>query len=207
MFVHYTVYQALQNDLQRLEKKKMNELCSNWKDSDLIFTCCQTLEPCVMAILPKFSLLARASGNEIFINTWKKHLNVALQSTLTSTRSLTQEDVCTMVWMPTVEFCQCFVTELKNKTMLLSRIEEIFGGDCEVADIETYSVSLVKALSSCFPEQVSPNTNWIKPVCKQIEHFHLSLKCTKCAKAILQVQSHLELTGDFRLIKDLANQV
>ena len=194
----------MQADLQGLSNRRMKELCSNWKDditsTCLIFTCYKALEPCVQDILPKFSQLA---NSKIFLCTWKKQLDAAIEAMPTGSCTLLQEVVYRQVWGRTVSFCQELICALKSNTMLLSQIEEVF----KLIEIKSSITSLVRALSSCFPLQVPPDTDWIRPVCSQIKHFRLSLKCTECAQAILQLRDCLELTGDFSIIEIVAEQV
>ena len=197
----------MQKDIEMSSHTQMKELCSNWGDltGEVHVICCPSVQPCVKNILPSFSLLAKSNNNGIFRHTWKKQMNATLQHVDAGLCELTQEKMCDYVWEPTVIFCKKFIEELKQKTILISRVEEVFG-ECQLPDIKSSTESLVETLSLCFPD-VTSDTDWIESVCTQIKHFRLSLNCTECAQAILQLRDCLKLTGDFRLIRHLAIQV
>ena len=192
----------------------MSDLCSNWNDvtssADLHFTCCPTVQPCTQSILTPFYHLAEKS--EIFRRMWKNKLSHSL------TPHFTQKDIVEHVWIPTVTDCLTLISKLRSGRILLSEVKKVFrqqkiGQGCH---------SLVDALSSCFSakdflytlslEAVTESSefsdkSWINTVCRQYEHYNLSLKCMECARALLGLQDKLGLKGDFSRIQVLGDKV
>ena len=194
--------------------KTMNELCSNWNNvtssADLQFTCCPTVQPCTQAILTSFYRLADKS--ETFRSMWKSKLSNSL------TPHFTQVDIVELVWIPTVIDCLTLISNLRSGRILLSEVKKVFRQQ----KIEQSCHSLVDSLSSCFSVRDFSNTfsletvtessefsdrSWIDTVCRQCEHYNLSLKCIECARALLGLRDKLGLKGDFSCIQVLGDKV
>ena len=195
----------------------MVELCSNWNEktasADLKFTCCPTVESCTLSILTPFHTLAKES--EIFRNKWKKKLSDLLD---TCVGAFTQEQIVELVWKPTVIDCWTLIDRLQDGDIMLKEVNELFfkqnmRQSCRSlvnslppfysVDISSDGV-LVESLEN---SSASSNETWIDTVCKQVEHYNVSLKCIKCAKALLSLRDNLELKGDFSSIQVLGAEV
>ena len=214
---HNIGYEALQEELQKASIKPMVELCSNWNDktasADLKFTCCLTVEPCTQSILMSFYTLAKNS--EIFRRKWKNKLSGSLD---TCVGGFIQKQIVELVWKPTVADCWTLIGKLKDGVILLSEVNEVFGKQ----NMRQSCHSLVESLPSFYSEDILPdgvlveslenssmcsNETWIDTVCKQVEHYNVSLKCIKCAKALLTLRDNLKLKGDFSSIQVLGDEV
>ena len=193
----------------------MAGLCLNWNDktarADLKFMCCPTVEFCTQCILTPFYTLAKRS--EIFRSMWKNKL-----SGLPNYCVVTQEQIVELVWKATVADCWTLIGRLKDGKILLSEVNEVFRDQ----NIRQSCHSLVDSLPSFCSVDISSNwtlvetlekpstglnETWINTVCKQVEHYKVSLKCLNCAKALLNLRDKLKLKGDFSCIQVLGDEV
>ena len=216
--LYYIGYEKLQEELQQASIKPMVVLCSNWNDetasTDLKFKCCPTCT-LSLSILTSFQTLAKES--EIFRNKWKKKLSGSLDACV---GDFTQKQIVELVWKPTVIDCWRLIARLQDGDIMLKEVNELF---CE-QNMQQTCRSLVDSLPPFHSVDISSdevlveslnfensstcsNETWIDTVCKQVKHYNVSLKCIKCAKALLSLRDNLDLKGDFSSIQVLGAEV
>ena len=229
-------YKSLEEELHNVSRKPMKELYFHWNDSqdcDLGYKCCPTIQPCTLAILGSFYVLAITGKTEIFRYVWKENM-----SSLMSRHNycaFTQEDIVKFVWKPTFEYYVKLITRLRGG-ITLSEVEQIFCNDETLTDLQSRckSVSKSSSVSYSVPEHlifkfctydccttqeiqqhfinttsrtiVSSDLEWIATVYKRIQHYRLSLEC---AQAVLTLcdKDHLNLTRIFYSIHGFIEKV
>ena len=108
------------------------------------------------------------------------------------------------VWQSTVLQCEFFLSSLRNGTMKTTVVEERFRGKGDVS-IQEEITELFHGLNKCIKRNDSDS--WIEKVVKRIL-IHRSLQqYSETAKSFLLLKECLNLTGVFREVELLSNEV
>ena len=121
-------------------------------------------------------------------------------------KTLNCEEVVSLVWTPVfTRFCQ-FLDCLKDGSVLLTTVDELlkeYSGDRK--KMETEFKMLEKGISEC-RGQLTDNT-WIASCVPRMLEYKSLHQIADTAEIFLDLKNVLCLTGDFKVVEDLAVQV
>ena len=116
---------------------------------------------------------------------------------------LSFSDVINLIWIPTIDHCQSTLKKLKTWEMKLVDIDEEFKGDYSsegalLSDLQSISqVVGIEGVDAESLEKISTRMWQYWEVCSYYEP----------AKALISVKDRLKLTGDFRIVEKVADEM
>ena len=145
-----------------------------------------------------FHVLTVEHGTDLFLKFWRERIE--------EKRKYGRDLVVLIeqVWQSTIQHCESVLLSLHNGTMKTTVIEELFREKDDIC-IQQEITKLFHGFNKC--RQKSDNDSWIEKVVKRIV-IHRSLQqYSETAKHFLLLKECLNLTGEFREVKLLSDQV
>ena len=178
----------------------INTLCKRDRGNRITFIALKTASP-LNVITNDYDIMSRRYPTRLFIEMWNAHMRTAVKSQ----PQLSIQSIKTDIWDPCFQECQTLLNSLRDRTILLSRVDHYFQG---VQDIKTQLCALHAGVRLCAPEQ--NNKKDIPHICSAVDHIekYWSLcRLAIAAEIVMDLKEKLVLTGDFSLIESLAEEV
>ena len=177
----------------------INTLCKRNDDNEVCFIALKAASPLNM-IITKFDIMNRLNSTGLFIRMWNARMKNAK-----SQSELSIQSIKTDIWDPCFQECQTLLNSLRDKTILLSRVDHYFKG---VENIKAQLRTLHAGVHLCAPEQASKkDVSDIYSAVDRIEKYWSLCRLATAAETVMDLKEKLVLTGDFSLIETLAMQV
>ena len=143
-------------------------------------------------------MLSVEHSSDLFMKFWQERIEKKTQR-----RELAV--LVEQVWLSTFEHCDKVISSLQRETMKTTEVEELFKEKKEDTHIQQEITQLYHGFNKC--RKRNGNDLWIERVVKRIL-IHRSLqKYSEAAKSFLHLATCLNLTGEFREVKLLSDQV
>lgn len=182
-------------------EKSINTLCI--KNGDKFkFNCFRSAAP-LEEIKIKFDVMFQQYPTEIFGRIWDAHTRKALKS------EIRIEDIKTQIWNPAYEECLNLLESVHDKTIELNRVDHYFKSLRDQRKREKELTQLHLAVTQCVsgrrtkPSQVS----WVSKAVSIMEKYWSLHSLADAANIVMTLKDEFSLTGDFKLIKRLSEQV
>ena len=114
------------------------------------------------------------------------------------------EDIKTLIWDKTFGECTHLLDTLHDRSIQLTEVDHYF---MSIQDMKWELQSLIFGVQKCINPSRPCSLHWIDDVIQHIRHYWTSLTLSKAAAVVIILKTKLCLTGDFRAIETLANQV
>ena len=179
----------------------IRELCSTDYGQVCIvhgFSDAKPLEPC----LKQFWFMTQESKCDIFI----KFLSERLADLVRDNCTLSMYGVMPEVWAPVFAQCEQVLEQLMDFSIPLPMVDVLFRGKDN--DLIGHNIKqLQKGVEWCRSRRDVNDFRWIKRVIDRMNQFWKLLGCNDAAQAFLKIRYQLKLTGDFKLVENVALQV
>ena len=184
-----------------VDKCPIRELCSTEDGQVCIvhgFSDAEPLEPC----LKQFWFMTQEPKCGIFI----KFLNERLAALVRDKCTLSMNDVLPEVWTPVFAQCEQVLEQLMDFSIPLPMVDDLFRG--KKNDLIGHNIKqLQKGVEKCWSRRDVKDFGWIERVIYRINQFWKLSGYTDAAQAFLNIRDRLELTGDFKVVENVALQV
>lgn len=192
-----------------------SEIDSNHKSSP-INSLCQCVEkgPVFLSLQSALPLdgittnfnIMRTSQSDLFQSILGKYMKNAAASVKRKEREkLTIEDIKTVIWDPTFTECVSLLNSLSDKSILLVNVDFYFKSIQQ--NMEWQLRILNAGIDKCDSSQTPSHTKWIDDAVQHIKDYWSLLTLSKAARVVITLKNKLGLTGDFKAIETLADQV
>ena len=162
------------------------------------FSDAEPLEP----FLKQFWFMTQESKCDIFI----KFLNERLAALVKDKCTLSMNDVMPKVWTPVFAWCEQVLEQLMDFSIPLLMVNDLFHGK-DNGLIGRNIKQLQKGVEWCRSRRDVKDFGWIERVIDRMNQFWKLSGYTDAAQAFLKIRNKLELTGDFKLVENVALQV
>ena len=186
-----------------VEKCPIRELCSTDDGQVCIvhgFSDAEPLESC----LKQFWFMTQEPKCDIFL----KFLNERLAALVKNKCTLSMSDVIPEVWTPVFAQCEQVLEQLMDFSIPLSMVDDLFHGKDN--DLIGHNIKqLQKGVEWCRSRRDVKDfmCMWIEHVINRMNQFWKLSGYTDAARAFLKIRDRLKLTGDFKLVENVALQV
>ena len=173
------------SELQRLES------------SDTFFKSGQAIQP----FLKHFDIIFMKYPNQ-----FSRHF---IETALQKSTSLSLPTFKSDIWEPVYTKCLSFMVSIEHKTIKLGEVHNIYKKYLvQQHDIKDQLNSLRSALEECQDRKpVSVIPKWIEDAVKHMKSYLLFCKQSTAAELILELRETLRLSGNFKLVEEVAEQM
>lgn len=182
----------------------INTLCTSTnKKGPIVYCSCKAATP-LEPIMTKFQIMAGKNKNDLFQKIWLKVLN----SVKRSNRELTLEGIVKHLWEPTFRKCLILLDSIREKTILLSEVDQYFLQYVDKEKIASDLFSLYTGVEMCSNNpKPSSLPRWLRTGVQLMTQYWKLCQYAKAAKVVLDISVKLKITGDFSLMTTLATKV
>lgn len=181
--------------------KPISSLCTMKTPSSPIEFMCFELATPLRSILEKYNFMSNKHHSDLFQQIWK----FRLQETLRAKLPLTFHEVVTEIWDPVFLECCQLVDSVKKGNIKLKKVDYYFESLNDSGTVSHHLRNLYIAVEACRGEKAS--FDWITGSVDLMEQYWALCKQAKAAKIVLDLKDKLQLTGDFKVIEDVASRV
>ena len=180
----------------------INSLCTTTPEGTYKIKCFSAAEA-VYPYVETFFIISSKHANTLFESFWLE----TLSQVGSKYEVVTFQQVADLVWKPVLEQCDQLLIDLQTYQMLLSDVDKILNRKYPDQDKLMNDIArLYQAVNECSGKGVK-DFQWIRGVCNRIWHYRNLCKYHENATSFLEICNSLGLTGDFSLIKSIANKV
>jgi len=213
--LHADLTQVLSKEIDdlsddKLQAKQICDLCND-DDDDGNYKCIcfstnglpnEMIEHCI--IIGKYE----NTHNQLFDHVWQQQVDSFKKTDAANPNNISYSVVFDQVWIPTISCCKSLLSKLHNKSVTVTTIEEL----SQIENFADNLSSLCTVMLKCYPDDVNvpPPQQWVPQLMVHISKFREisnNPKCTEATTVILRVKNSLSLTGDFKIIECLADNV
>lgn len=177
----------------------INELCK-LSDGEIVFTSLQSAFP-LDDIREQFNIMFSIYSTTLFQDIWEKHMKNAKRSERTE---LTLEDIKTVIWQPAIRECIRLLNSLEDRSIKLVDVDHFFKS---LKDRKRQLQRLSLGVSKCSSGKMTKEFDWINDAIRHMEDYWSLLDLSQAASIVIKLKMKLDLSGDFRAIEILANEV
>ena len=115
------------------------------------------------------------------------------------------EDIKTLIWNEAFGECNQLLNTLHDRSIELAQVDHYFKliRQDMIGELQRLNIGVLK----CIDPSISCSLHWIDDVVQHIQDYWTSLTLSKAATVVIDLKTNLCLTGDFRAIETLTNQV
>ena len=193
--------------LQDVSSIQIQHLCQRKDDNQIDITFFK-LPPAVKEVL---STLRRVQKSVTFQDLWTKYGNkaqAARRNDESRKQQLSLSDVVENVWKPAFKFWNQRVASVKDGTISLEDVDELFEGYRDRREELEEELSCMFEVST---KQTFTSTKELKPTVAtrvvQIQRYQQLHQHVNAADTIWKFKGAMAFTGDFKVVEDLRNQV
>lgn len=151
-----------------------------------------------------FDVMFRVHSTTLFLEIWEKHMKSAASKKRKEGVELTLEDIPTVIWEPAFRECNCLVDSLRKKTIKLSEVDHYFK---TLIDRKLQLQRFCSGIRVSIGSENKTNFEWIDDAVRHMEDYWSLLNLSKAARVVVELKEKLALSGDFKAIEILANEV
>ena len=179
----------------------INKLCMT-VDQKCVVHCFPEAAP-LEPIMNQFWIMTHECESKIFSKYWHDRLVLIIRS---RSSGLELSDIAEEVWSPVFDKCVKLLAELKDYSISLMTVNQLFEGQ-PISTI-TFSIKqLYKGVELCQKGREVSNFKWIQGVVERMMQFWQLHGFTAAAQTFLEIRDVLKLTGDFKLVENVASRV
>lgn len=115
------------------------------------------------------------------------------------------KDIKTLIWDEAFRECNHLLDTLRDRSIQLAEVDSYFKSIQK--DMTWELRRLNSGVLKCNYPSKTCSSPWIDDVVQHIHHYWTSLTLSKAAAVVIALKTKLCLTGDFKAIETLANQV
>lgn len=171
---------------------------SNSSPQFVCFLPAQPLQP----ILNMYHLLSVVHWSDLFHEFWKSVLKTESKTNV----PITFGDVVSKIWNPVFEQCCHLIDNVRTHEIKLSEVDIFFHHYQGCDAVFRHLYNLYSGLEACHGRSVQ-ETGWINSSVHLMEQYWALCGQAEVANIILDLKESLNLTGDFEIIKHVADQV
>ena len=179
----------------------INELCKT-VDQKCVVHCFPEAAP-LEPIMNKFWIMTHECKSKIFSDYWYDRLALIVHS---RSSDLALSDIAEEVWSPVFDQCVQLVAELKDYSVSLMTVNQLFKGQ-PIPTITSSIKQLYKGVELCQKGREVNDFKWMKGVVERMIQFWQLHGFAAAAQAFLEIRDGLKLTGDFQLVENVASLV
>ena len=178
----------------------MSHICSTDDTGTVVVHCFKIAHP-LNPILGKFNAISHGEySNDFFRTFWKRQKR---QHEGASSQHLNFVDVV-QIWENTLKECITFVESLQDRSISLSLVHELVT----VKRKENLSRDITNLEAGiCVCTGATPPNPWIHNCVMRMYQYQSLCQHASAASAFVQLKETLELTGDFSMMENLAEEV
>lgn len=177
----------------------INALCTK-SGNEFKFSCFQSAAP-LEDIKIQFDVMFQQYPTEIYCRIWEAHMEKASKS------ELCIEDIKTQIWNPAFRECVTLLNSIREQTIELNQVDHYF----KILDQQKIKRELVQLHSGIMQCRTGKKEKfdheWIDEAVNLMERYWSLHTLAGAAKIVMTLRDDYSLTGDFRLIETLAQQV
>ena len=178
---------------------KINTLCMKEQGGAIQIQCFQSAST-MNAFVENFCIMSQKYVSDIFHKIWVN----AMENALKRNPTMKIEEVHDSVWKPAFSQCQSMLDQLYTKTMKLADIDRCFK-QYQNQNLELQLMNLFDGINACLGQQ--NDSVWIKQAVLHIINYWNLCNYRDAANTFLQLQSALNLKGDFGDVERLSTEV
>lgn len=179
----------------------IKSLCSTETASKkILFVCFQLAQP-LLSILNSYHFLSQVHHNALFQGIWSSKLKVIAKAKLT----LSIPDLVTKIWNPVFEECCQLLDSVKSRSIKLKDVDRYFR-ELEGGYMQHHLINLLKAIEKCHG-WTENSLAWVHGAMSHIKHYWSLCEQAEAACSVLGLRDTLKLTGDFKIIENVASKV
>ena len=179
----------------------INKLCKT-VDQKCVVHCFPEAAP-LEPIMNKLWIMTHECKSKIFSDYWYDRLALIIHS---RSSDLALSDIAEEVWSPVFDQCVKLLTELKDYSVSLMTVNQLFEG--QPVPIITSSIKqLYKGVELCQNGREVNDFKWMKGVVERMIQFWQLHGFAAAAQAFLEIRDAIKLTGDFQLVENVASLV
>lgn len=182
--------------------KPISSLCTRKNLSSPIEFMCFELATPLRSILEKYSFMSNKHHSDLFQQIWK----FKLQEVLSAKLQLTFHEVVIKIWDPVFSECCQLVDDVRKGNIKLKKVDYYFQPLNVSGTVSHHLKSLYTAVEACRSKKAQ-SFSWIQSSVDLMEQYWALCKQAKAAKIVLDLRDKLQLTGDFKVIEDIASRV
>ena len=177
----------------------VNKLCTSVNKRCVVqyFPSAAPLEP----FMKKFSIMTQEC--KIFVDFWYRRVTTIVQN---RSADLALSDVDKELWTPVFSQCVKLLAKLKDYSLSLQEVDQLFKGQV-VKDITGNIKQLCRGVELCENDRNVKDFEWMEGVVDRMNQFWTLCSFAEAADAFLKIRYALNLTGDFKLVEQVASRV
>ena len=187
----------------------LKKLEQNFNECSIRTLCVSDGEQCQVRYFPEASPL-EACMEEVWIMTvkfkctiFRDYWNARSKSVVGNDFSLA--DVTTEVWRPVFSQCEKLLASLMDYSISLTMVNQQFHKMSR--ELIEYNIKQLQRGVEWCRGRKNVDFMWIGGVINRMNQFWRLSGYTDAAQAFLKIRDALELTGDFKLVENVASQV
>lgn len=120
-------------------------------------------------------------------------------------RQLSFDYVVSHIWKPAFDSSCTFLQSLKDRSIGLKKVDELFSEYYQCDKIETEITVLEAGINCCI--SMTSDSKWIRPCVERMKEYRSLHDHVDTAKAFLKLKESLKLSGNFIKVQRLADRV
>ena len=147
--------------------------------------------------------MSKLHVGDVFLTIWKHTINDAM----TKNPQMAITDIHLRVWQPTFNLCCKMLEQLYDLSIKLVDVDKYLKC-CQGQQLELHITSLYRGVNAC-RKQVwkSQNIPWIRQVAHRINNYWGLCQYHEAASVLIELQSAMKLTGNFKNLKTISLKV
>ena len=177
----------------------INSLCYFDDSLKINYKKFEVAKPLYGSFLQNYQIM---SPSQLFKNIWSTALKKASKAGV----EITFADVVVMIWDPVLNQCHELVESVRKKTIKLSDVDEYFYQYHVEGSILQQIKNLYKATETCHG-RTEIDSSWISDSVECMKQYWIICEQAKAAIIVLKLKDRFNLTGDFKIIQNVASKV
>ena len=196
LILHVGLEELKRNLNSDLSEKPISSICYE-KNGQIFVSLFESAAP-LFTILDKFTILSLNHRSNTFQKFWNEQIEQCHGN------ELQIGDVVQCIWKPVFKRCCEHLESLKDRSIKLSIVDELLDQYSE-ENLQAEVNTLHRGICEC--NRSTSDSSWITYCVQTMQQYRLLCQHASTAKAFLSLKDALTLTGDFRIITQLAAQV
>ena len=195
-------------DLSLLDKElaidvsmsSISSLCHS-EENEMIYHHFKSASSSLFPMLLPFTLLSKTHSTNTFRKLWQSQV-IQFQER----GALHFSDVHNLLWVSVFDkICQ-YLDSLKDRSIPLVTVDELLDEyTADKGKLETEFKTLDRGVSEC--RGLSSDSSWVEECVQRMLEYHSLHQHVNAAKIFLHLRNVLALTGDFKVVEELADHV
>lgn len=181
----------------------INELCISVK-GEIKFLSMRSAFP-LDEISWKFDTMFRNYSTELFHIVWKSHMKAASGIAIKTSTTLVIEDIKTKIWDPAFDECKSLLDSVHDRSIKLVDVDRYFR---HIDKRDMLLHRLHNGVMECLGVvRHKINLEWIHTAVNLMMEYWSLVNLADAARTLMTLKNKLNLSGDFSLIRTIAEEV